>query len=115
MGYASAMKEKYGNAAATHDFDPQIWSKVVGGIGHGYLYGFGREDPRVIMGFHNLIDLPHLYPLLQIAATLLNHKWSNGEASIGWNLTKTSSRCLESYGFPTSSSINFWRWRLLHN
>ncbi|OMO57352.1 Transposase, Ptta/En/Spm, plant [Corchorus olitorius] len=48
--YADEMVVKYGDAAANHEFDPEVWSKVVGGVGHGYLYGFGRGDPRLILG-----------------------------------------------------------------
>ncbi|OMO50364.1 PttB [Corchorus olitorius] len=48
--YAAEMVVKYGNAAVNHEFDPEVWSKVVGGVGHGYLYGFGRGDPRLILG-----------------------------------------------------------------
>ncbi|OMO57751.1 Transposon, En/Spm-like protein [Corchorus capsularis] len=50
--YADEMIKKYGSedAAKNHEFDPEVWSKVVGGVGHGYLYGFGRGDPRLILG-----------------------------------------------------------------
>ncbi|OMP08797.1 Transposase, Ptta/En/Spm, plant [Corchorus olitorius] len=48
--YADEMVVKYGDAAANHEFNPEVWSKVVGGVGHGYLYGFGRGDPRLILG-----------------------------------------------------------------
>ncbi|OMO64035.1 Transposase, Ptta/En/Spm, plant [Corchorus olitorius] len=35
--YADEMVVKYGAAAENHEFDPEVWSKVIGGVGHAEI------------------------------------------------------------------------------
>ncbi|XP_021277154.1 uncharacterized protein LOC110411355 [Herrania umbratica] len=47
--YASAILQKFGETSTQLKFDAKTWHEIVRGVGHGQLYGFGREDPRHIL------------------------------------------------------------------